>query len=323
MLKVKYLLIFLLFTFGAFASISPEVATEKPEVVFIKLGRSVVTNINVPYSPRLLVIRQFAEELARVMKAKPHMKIIIGHGSGSFGRTAAKEQQYSEKKGFPSVNSAAIVAKAALDLHAMIISELVKAGVPAFSMPPSATGVIDSKSKRLVSMDVLQIRRILEMGGVPVVFGDVIPCSDGGGAHIASTEEIFAFLGKHFNPSSIFLLGEVFLGEMEGIYQSFSAQLQSGQKALPFIPEITPELWSRILAEATSCPKNHETKEMVKKVNIMIEMVKKNPRVKVYVASGIAEGTLENLLVYNTKQPSGMLIQAGPRKHSKPILEDR
>lgn len=315
MLKVKYLLIFLLFAFGASASTPAGASSEISDVVFIKLGRSIVTNINVPYSPRLAVIRQFAEELARVMKAKPQMKIIIGHGSGSFGRTAAKEQQYSEKKGFPSVQSAAIVAKAALDLHAMIISELVKAGVPAFSMPPSATGVMDSKSKRLVSMDVLQIRRILEMGGVPVVFGDVIPCADGGGAHIASTEEIFSFLGKHFNPSSIFLLGEVFLGEMEGIYQSFNAQVtQPGQKNA-FIPEITPELWSRILAEATSSPKTHETKDIVKKVNIMIELVKKNPRVKVYVASGIAEGILENLLVYNTKQPSGMLIQAGPRKN--------
>lgn len=206
----------------------------------------------------------------------------------------------------------------------MIISELVKAGVPAFSMPPSATGVMDSKSKRLVSMDVLQIRRILEMGGVPVVFGDVIPCSDGLGAHIASTEEIFSFLGKHFNPSSIFLLGEVFLGEMEGIYQTFNAHLpQPGQKTSSFIPEITPELWSRILSEITNSPKTHETKEMVKKVNIMIELVKKNPRMKVYVASGIAEGTLENLLVYNTKQPSGMLIQAGPQKSSKAILEDK
>lgn len=319
---MKYLLFFVLFAFGASASTPAGASTEIPEVVFIKLGRSIVTNINVPYSPRLAVIRQFAEELARVMKAKPQMKIIIGHGSGSFGRTAAKEQKYHEQKGFPTVNSAAIVAKAALDLHAMIISELVKAGVPAFSMPPSATGVMDSKSKRLVSMDVLQIRRILEMGGVPVVFGDVIP-TDEGGAYIASTEEIFSLLSKHFNPSSVFLLGEVFLGEMEGIYQSFNAQLpQPGQKNA-FIPEITPELWSRILAEATSSPKNHETKEIVKKVNIMIELVKKNPRVKVYVASGIAEGTLENLLVFNTKQPSGMLIQAGPQKHSKAILEDK
>lgn len=104
MLKVKHLLFFLLFAFmtpkDASASTPAGAPSEIPEVVFIKLGRSLVSNINVPYSPRLAVIRQFAEELARVMKAKPQIKIIIGHGSGSFGRTAAKEQLYNEKKDF-------------------------------------------------------------------------------------------------------------------------------------------------------------------------------------------------------------------------------
>jgi isopentenyl phosphate kinase len=318
MMKMKYL-IFILFSAvivssPAYAITVSDTSSELPNVIFIKLGRSVVTNIDVPYSARLPIIQQFAEELAHVMKEKPHLKIIIGHGSGSFGRTAAKEQLYHEKKGFPSVIAAATVAKAALDLHTVIIAELVKAGVPAFSMPPSSTGIIDNESRRLISMDVLQIKRILQMGGVPVVFGDVIPCSDGRGAHIASTEEIFAFLGKHFDPSAIFLFGEVFLGEMEEIYQNFRSQSLQQGKNLSSIPEITPELWTVILSEVTNRQKTHETKEIIKKINLMIELVKKNPRTKVYVASGMRKGVLENLLIHNVQQPSGMLIQAGRKK---------
>ena len=317
MMKVRYLF-FILFLAGivykpVFALTAPEISSELPNVIFIKLGRSVVTNIDVPYSARLPIIQQFAEELARVMKEKPHLKIIIGHGSGSYGRTAAKAQLYHEKKGFPSVIAAATVAKAALDLHTLIIAELVKAGVPAFSMPPSATGIIDNESRRLISMDVLQIKRILQMGGVPIVFGDVIPCSDGRGAHIASTEEIFAFLGKHFDPSAIFLFGEVFLGEMEEIYQNFRPQQG---KNFSSIPEITPELWTVILSEVTNRQKTHETKEIIKKINLMMELVKKNPRIKIYVTSGMRKGVLENLLIHNVQQPSGMLIQAARKKRS-------
>jgi isopentenyl phosphate kinase len=321
MMRVRYLFFILLAAVfvsnPACALTAPEVSSEFSNVIFIKLGRSVVTNIDIPYSARLPIIQQFAEELARVMKEKPQLKIIIGHGSGSFGRTAAKEQLYDEKKGFPSVNAAATVAKAALDLHTMIITELVKAGVPAFSMPPSATGIIDKESKRLLSMDVLQIKRILQMGGVPIVFGDVIPCSDGAGAHIASTEEIFAFLGKHFDPSAVFLFGEVFLGEMEEIYQKFRPQLpHQGKNIQPSaIPEITPELWSHILSDLTNRQRTSETKDIIKKINIMIELVKRNPRTKVYVTSGIRKGVLENLLIHNVPQPSGMLIQAARRKN--------
>jgi len=321
MLKVRYLYFILLLIVSkpACALTAPENSSELPNVIFIKLGRSVVTNIDIPYSARLPIIQQFAQELARVMKEKPEIKIIIGHGSGSFGRTAAKEQLYHEKKGFPSVHAAAAVAKAALDLHTVIIAELVRAGVPAFSMPPSATGIIDNESKRLLSMDVLQIKRILQMGGVPIVFGDVIPCSDGRGAHIVSTEEIFAFLGKHFDPSAIFLFGEVFLGEMEEIYQNFRLQpLQQGKNhQLSSIPEITPELWAVILSEVTNRQKTHETKEIIKKINIMMELVKKNPRIKIYVTSGMRKGVLENLLIHNVQQPSGMLIQAARKKSSR------
>ncbi len=289
-------------------------AAVAPEVIFIKLGGSIVTNKMDPYSVRLPAIAQFAKELAEVMKARPHMKFIIGHGSGSFGHTAAIEQRFDKKTGFPTIQAAAIVSKAALDLHAMIIAELVKANIPAFSMPPSATGMMDYNSKRLVSMDILQIQRILEIGGVPVVFGDVVPFSNGDGTYIAYTEEIFAFLTKHFHPSSIFLLGEVLKDKMEGMYNSYSSQF--GNKNSQGISEITPETWGQILSTVTGAKRNDETGILLTKVKIMMDLVKRNPEIKVYVASGLVENVLKDLLVNNIQQPTCMLIHATDKKKS-------
>lgn len=285
------------------------------DVVFIKLGGSIVTHTDEPYSARTSTISQFAEELSRVMKARPDIKIIIGHGSGSFGHTAAKEQNFDKRKGFPSVQSAAIVAKAALDLHAIIISELIHAGIPAFSMPPSATGMMDYNSKRLVSMDVLQIQRILEMGGVPVVFGDVIPFSNGEGTSIATTEEIFAFLAKHFNPSTIFLLGEILAGEIDEIRHQYLIHraTRSGSQ----IPTITPETWTQVLASRAGTSSNPVTQDMVKRVDLMMDVVKRNPRIKVYMSSGITKDVLKDLLVDHIQQPTCTLIQASEKRQAR------
>jgi isopentenyl phosphate kinase len=199
----------ILLAFSLHASSIVQSNFEKQEVVFIKLGGSLITHKMMPYTARPEMIEKLAKEIAKVIKARPDVCFVLGHGSGSFGHRAAIENHYDKESGFSTPTAGALVAESARELHAMVLTALLKAGVPAFSIPPSATGRLERKNKRLVEMDIGQIRQVLEIGGIPVVYGDVIPFTDGKGTGIASTETIFSFLADHLKPKKIILLGEV------------------------------------------------------------------------------------------------------------------
>lgn len=258
---------------------------ENQEIIFIKLGGSLITDRMSPYTEKPEILEKLAKEIAHLVKSKPQLKVIIGHGSGSFGHRAAIEYHYDRSQGFLTTRDGANVAKSARELHAIVISALLKAGVPAFSIPPSATGRLDRKTLNLIEMDIKQVRRVLEIGGIPVVYGDVIPFRDGKGTGIASTEKIFSFLALHFKPSKIFLLEEA-----KGV-------------CLPhlndhnLIEHITPQTWAQIVSKIEGERGDGVTGGMRQKIDQMIKIVEKNPKMEIYVASGLAEGVLEKLYI--------------------------
>ena len=61
------------------------------ELTFIKLGGSLITDKTRPYTPRLDVLQLLAYEILDAQRATPGLPIVLGHGSGSFGHTAAKK----------------------------------------------------------------------------------------------------------------------------------------------------------------------------------------------------------------------------------------
>jgi isopentenyl phosphate kinase len=60
-------------------------------LIFLKLGGSLITNKSRPQSPRRALLRQIAEEIARTIADKPALRLVIGHGSGSYGHVSARE----------------------------------------------------------------------------------------------------------------------------------------------------------------------------------------------------------------------------------------
>jgi isopentenyl phosphate kinase len=276
---------------------------DQQEVVFIKLGGSLITHKMMPYTARPEMIEKLAKEVAKVIKARPDVKFILGHGSGSFGHRAAIECHYDKESGFSNPTAGAFVAKSARELHAMVLTALLKAGVPAFSIPPSATGRLEQKSKRLVEMDIWQIHQVLEIGGVPVVYGDVIPFTNGKGTGIASTETIFSFLAQHFKPSKIILLGEV-----KGLYLT-TEELQNPKTAVP-LEELTPATWVKIVSAVEGESGYAVTGGMRQKVSQMVDTVERNPRVEVQIASGLTDEILEKILCPDREQKTGTLIRA-------------
>lgn len=108
-------------------------------LIFLKLGGSLITDKRQTETVRHEVLTRLATELAAVRMANPHIRLIVAHGSGSFGHVYAK--RYGTRAGVHTPAEwmgFALTADAAARLNRLVISALLQAGVPAWSLQPSA-----------------------------------------------------------------------------------------------------------------------------------------------------------------------------------------
>lgn len=177
----------------------------QPELVFLKLGGSLITEKSRAQTPRPEVIQRLAEEIAQARRETPELRLLLGHGSGSFGHfeaqkhgTASGVATDAEWAGFAAVWAAAD------RLNRRVMDALSAAGIPAIRVSPSSCAVLDGG--RLTAFDPEPVRRALSAGLVPVVYGDaVFDRARGGG--IASTEMVFESLARALHPRRILLAG--------------------------------------------------------------------------------------------------------------------
>jgi isopentenyl phosphate kinase len=177
-------------------------------LTFVKLGGSVITDKTGQEAADLDTIRRLAGELHDALMADPGLRLILGHGSGSFGHTYAA--RYGIHRGIaPGADwtGFALTAAAALRLNRIVIDQLLAAGVPALALQPSAT--LRSVGGQLAAWDTATIERALGQGLVPVVHGDVA-FDDSQGTAIISTEQLLLYLARtpDLRPLRIILVGE-------------------------------------------------------------------------------------------------------------------
>ncbi len=170
-------------------------------VTLVKLGGSLITDKERPETSQDETIRRLASEIAGSLAGDRRSgppRLVIGHGSGSFGHVAAARHRVHE--GLADVPAAeraerlrgvAEVQGRAAELHRRVLAALRGAGVPAFSIAPSSTLVMDGG--RPVRLATEPFRLALAAGLVPVTYGDVV-LDRARGCAIASTETVFASL---------------------------------------------------------------------------------------------------------------------------------
>src|SRR5512137_908809 len=142
------------------------------EYVFLKLGGSLITDKTADAVARPRVIRRLAREVRVALSKRPGLKLILGHGSGSFGHVVAS--RYGTHKGVHGPEAwqgFAQVADAAAQLNRIVTTAFVKEGVPVLSLPPSALARCDKGV--LNEFDLAPITTALKAGLVPLVYGDV------------------------------------------------------------------------------------------------------------------------------------------------------
>jgi isopentenyl phosphate kinase len=135
----------------------------------LKLGGSVVTDKDKPFTPNTQNIERLAAEVAASMPTP----LVVVHGGGSYGHPVAKQYKISE--GYKNPGQLAGFSRthqAMVQLNKIIVDSLLDAGVPAFSLSPSS--FIVTEARRITELDTAKIRRYLGAGMVPVLYGDAV-----------------------------------------------------------------------------------------------------------------------------------------------------
>lgn len=271
------------------------------ELVFLKLGGSLITDKTQPYTVRLDKLADLAAQIARALQTQPSLRLVLGHGSGSFGHTAAKE--YGTRDGPaplrlpPSSQKMGGVARRAEGggywrgfaevwyqasrLNRYVIQALHEAGIPAMTFSPAAS--VWAESGHVAAWDTSQIKAALENGIMPVVHGDVIFDRAKGGT-ILSTEDLFEHLARELRPGRILLAGLE-----EAVWADFPARRHR-------VEVLTRESFNEIRSGVGGASVADVTGGMQSKVGQMLALVERIPDMRALIFSGEGEGNLEKAL---------------------------
>ena len=269
------------------------------ELVFLKLGGSLITDKTKPYTPLLEMMDDLALQIATSLRSQTDLRLVIGHGAGSFGHVAASE--YKTRDGYPRPSPLihrerdtteedywkgfAQVWFQASSLNRHVMEALHKAGLRTIALPPS--GSVIASDGQVAVWETTPIRMALAAGIVPVIFGDVVFDEVRGGT-ILSTENLFAYLVKAMAPDRVLLAGLE-----DAVWEDFPARTRR-------IERITPETFEEIKHRVGGSVAADVTGGMEAKVREMLDLAQENPGLKIQIFSGTQPGNLVRALFGET-----------------------
>lgn len=252
-------------------------------LVFLKLGGSLITFKDKPHTPWKAVLAQAIAEIKTALHENPDLKIILGHGSGSFGHVPAQNYQtingihtQEQWKGFSQV------WKSARDLNQIVMNELFNAGIDAICFPPSAQ--VTTSNRKIIHWDQSAINNALSNYILPVIYGDVI-FDDRIHGTILSTEELFAFLAEKLHPDRILLAGID-----EGVYSDFPVNKS-------IVKDISSSNFSEVRGIVGNSLSTDVTGGMQSKVTIMLDLIKRKRVKTVSIFNGSKKGNIHSALI--------------------------
>ncbi|MFC2031181.1 isopentenyl phosphate kinase [Chloroflexota bacterium] len=266
-------------------------------LVFCKFGGSVITDKMRSETARPVALSRLAGEVATALDKRPGLRLVLGHGSGSFGHVAAREhgtrygvRSESDWQGFVHV------ASVAAHLGQIVTDALLEAGVPVWSLPPSASA--RCRGGELVSMNVSPVADGLSHGLVPLVRGDVSLDADLGGT-IVSTEEVFVYLAHKLAPSRL-----VLVGNLDGVFRGDPLHDPGARH----IPHISASNWEEVRGQLGASNAPDVTGGMLTKVEQMVKLAQELPGLVIHLVSGERPGALETALIGPAQRVGGTTI---------------
>jgi len=229
------------------------------KLVLIKLGGSVITDKSRQYVARKGNIARFAREIKSALK-KTNARIIIGHGAGSFAHVPA--HRYKTKEGLINKNSLfgmSVTEEAARWLNMIVTKEFVSQKLPVFPFSPASFLISDAKVCGSSYLD--PIKKALQIGIIPVVYGDVI-VDKKIGCTIFSTERILSILAGGLQKD--YKIRIIYVTNVNGVYD------QKGKT----IPVITSKNFKSLRSSIVGASEVDVTGGMLHKVEESLELAK-------------------------------------------------
>ena len=252
-------------------------------MIIVKLGGSVFSDkAGKPENFREEVVRSIAEE---IKEFHPGEEFIIVHGGGSFGHPEAKK--YEIREGLVGLSEDALFWRKkgfSLTHHAMlrasmkIVETFIETGLPAVSISSSSVFLMDSN--RVVYGDVEPIRKLIETGFMPSLFGDVA-VDLARGVDILSGDQIVTYLTKLFRPKKV-----IFLMSVDGIYDG-----KPGEGTLLF--EILPERIDALIKRLEGSAGTDVTGGIINKLREAKEIARFS---EVWFVNGLVPGRLSGAI---------------------------
>ncbi|MGD8586746.1 MAG: isopentenyl phosphate kinase, partial [Chloroflexota bacterium] len=236
-------------------------------------------------------LRRLAAEITEAFERHGDLKLVLGHGSGSFGHVAAA--RFDTRSGVRTTEEwlgYVKVSDAAARLNREVCGALLAAGLPAISLQPSASA--HCRDGRINHLAVEPVQAALKAGVLPVLYGDVAFDAVRGGT-IISTEEIMSFLAVRLKPTRLLLAGET-----EGVLD------EQGRS----IPELNQRNLALLSAALGGSRGTDVTGGMASKVRDMLDLVQTIDGLTVRIFSGLSPGNVRKALLGDTRE-LGTLIR--------------
>lgn len=185
------------------------------DVILLKLGGSLITDKEREATARRPVIRRLASEIADALP-DTEGRLLVGHGSGSFGHPPASRYGLSDGLQDESQLAGISLTQArAAELHRIVAAALRETGVPAFTLSPSSVALAEDGA--VVEFAAGPLAHALERGLVPLVYGDVV-LDRTRGVSVCSTELVLERACVELAERGWTARRAVWAGNTEGVY---------------------------------------------------------------------------------------------------------
>ena len=183
----------------------------KNELIIVKLGGSLITDKNEPFSIRENVLNDVIKQIIA-----SNEQIILIHGGGSFGHPLAKKyglfngpnQEINDQKLGLSKTHLAMTR-----LNTFIISKFLENNFPIMTIHPSSIFIKEGDGIKLSSIRSIEI--LLNLGICPLLHGDIILEEDKSFSIISGDQIILELIR---NLTSYKVKKVIFAIEEDGIY---------------------------------------------------------------------------------------------------------
>ena len=187
-------------------------------MIILKLGGSIITNKD---SKEPLcnydTLKRLTNEIKEALINMPNEKLIVVHGAGSFGHTFAKKYDiganFKDENDFKNKREGFVITNNwTKKLNNYVCDALINSDIPAIGVQPSS--VFITKNKRIIQSNIDLIEKYLDLGLVPVLYGDVVlDINKNINLVVISGDQIINYLAQELRPNKVVLGTDV-----DGVY---------------------------------------------------------------------------------------------------------